>query len=375
MIWMRRLLTTAVIGVSVIAGSSALPVETARAESNGGVRVMPLGDSITDGFNIPGGYRTELWKKLVAGGYTIDFVGSQSNGPADLKDHDHQGHSGWTIDQISNNVVGWLRATNPRTVLLHIGTNDMSSSAAGAPSRLSSLIDRITSTVPDADVFVATIIPFPFNESAVRTFNAAIPGIVQTKVQAGRHVHLVDMYQALTTADLADNVHPNATGYRKMAETWFRALQSVPGSIGGTGPTPTVTPTATPTVTPTATPTVTPTATPTVTPTATPTVTPTAQGCTARYSVVSQWQGGFQADVTVTAGSSPITGWTVAWTYDDGQAVTSSWNASVTSNGARVTARNAGHNGGVAAGRTTSFGITGSWNGANSVPSVSCTAS
>jgi hypothetical protein len=41
------------------------------------VRVMPLGDSITDGFNVPGGYRVDLWQKLVAGGRTVDFVGSQ----------------------------------------------------------------------------------------------------------------------------------------------------------------------------------------------------------------------------------------------------------------------------------------------------------
>lgn len=32
---------------------------------------MPLGDSITDGFNVP---RVELWQSLVTGGRTIDFV-------------------------------------------------------------------------------------------------------------------------------------------------------------------------------------------------------------------------------------------------------------------------------------------------------------
>ncbi|MEU8385436.1 hypothetical protein AB0C32_40560, partial [Streptosporangium sp. NPDC048865] len=31
----------------------------------GGVRVMPLGDSITDGFNVPGGYRVDLWQRMV----------------------------------------------------------------------------------------------------------------------------------------------------------------------------------------------------------------------------------------------------------------------------------------------------------------------
>ena len=37
--------------------------------------------------------------------------------------------------------------------------------------------------------------------------------------------HLVDMHSALTTADLADGVHPNAGGYDKMAARWYAALQ------------------------------------------------------------------------------------------------------------------------------------------------------
>jgi len=68
-----------------------------------------------------------------------------------------------------------------------------------------------------------------------RTFNAAIPGIVLSKVNAGKHVHVVNMAAALTTADLIDGIHPNATGYDKMASTWFAALQSVRGSIGNPG--------------------------------------------------------------------------------------------------------------------------------------------
>ena len=55
------------------------------------------------------------------------------NGPANLGDHDHEGHSGWRIDQIDANVVDWLRTTTPRTVLLHIGTNDMLQNYTPAP--------------------------------------------------------------------------------------------------------------------------------------------------------------------------------------------------------------------------------------------------
>ncbi|MEQ0564504.1 ricin-type beta-trefoil lectin domain protein [Amycolatopsis sp. NEAU-NG30] len=211
----------------------------AAADSNGGTRVMPLGDSITDGTQVPGGYRIGLWQRATAGGYRIDFVGSQSNGPASLGDHDHEGHPGWRIDQIDANIVSWLRATTPHTVLLHIGTNDILQNydVARAPDRLSGLVDKITATAPDAEVFVATIIPITDSgrESAARTFNAAVPGIVQRNQNAGKHVHLVDMHAALTTADLIDGVHPTAGGYDKMAATWFAALQTIPGSLGTPG--------------------------------------------------------------------------------------------------------------------------------------------
>jgi mannan endo-1,4-beta-mannosidase len=77
----------------------------------------------------------------------------------------------------------------------------------------------------------------------------------------------------------------------------------------------------------------------------------------------------------VTAGSAAISGWTVTWTFANGQTVTQAWNATVTSSGSTVTARNVSYNGTLAAGATTTFGFLGSWTGTNSVPAVSCTAS
>jgi lysophospholipase L1-like esterase len=236
--WVHRL---AVAVVAVVAGATAYSAP-ATAESNGGVRVMPLGDSITEGTQVPGGYRIGLWQRFGAGGYRVDFVGSQFNGPASLGDHDHEGHPGWRIDQIDASVVAWLRNTTPHTVLLHIGTNDIlqNHDVAGAPARLSTLVDHVTATVPTAEVFVATIIPLADSgqEASVRGFNATIPGIVQSKVDAGKHVHLVDMHAALTTADLIDGIHPTAAGYDKMAAAWLAALRSVPGSIGDPGGSP-----------------------------------------------------------------------------------------------------------------------------------------
>jgi lysophospholipase L1-like esterase len=230
--WNLKRLGAAGLGLALAAGLTIAGATPALAESNGGVRIMPLGDSITDGYNVPGGYRIGLWQREANAGRAVDFVGSGFNGPAELGDHDHEGHSGWRIDQLDANIVGWLQATNPRTVLLHIGTNDIGQNydVANAPARLSTLIDHIRTLEPNVELFVAQIIPVSDanNEAKTQTFNAALPGIV---AQKGPMTHLVDMHSAITTADLADGVHPNAAGYDKMAARWFSALQSVPASL------------------------------------------------------------------------------------------------------------------------------------------------
>jgi len=235
----RRWVLGAVLAAGLTLAGTLTQTAASAAESNGGVRVMPLGDSITEGTQVPGGYRIGLWQRLSGAGYRVDLVGTQFNGPAALGDHDHEGHPGWRIDQIDANITGWLGSTTPRTVLLHIGTNDIlqNYNVSSAPSRLSTLVDHITAAAPAADVFVATIIPLASagQEAAARTFNAALPGIVQSKVNSGKRVHLVDMHAALTTGDLIDGIHPTAGGYDKMAATWYAALRSVPGTIGEAG--------------------------------------------------------------------------------------------------------------------------------------------
>jgi chitin-binding protein len=130
---------------------------------------------------------------------------------------------------------------------------------------------------------------------------------------------------------------------------------------------------------PTSSPSPTPTQSPSASPTSSPSASPTPSGggtgaCSASYSVTNQWAGGFQAEVRVTAGSAAINGWTVSWTFANGQQVSQVWNATVSSSGATVTARNVSYNGSLGAGASTSFGFIGSWNGTNSVPTPTCTA-
>jgi lysophospholipase L1-like esterase len=210
------------VGIALLA-LAATPAAAA------GVRIMPLGDSITDGANVPGGYRIALWARLSRDGAAVDFVGSRQNGPATLGDRDHEGHSGWRIDDLAEAVESWLAQHRPEIVLLMIGTNDVlqEQEVAAAPARLGALLDRITAALPRARVLVATLPPLgkPAWQTQVDAFNRALPAIVQGRARAGKRVQLVDVARGMTAADLADGVHPNDGGYAKLAAAWYAALR------------------------------------------------------------------------------------------------------------------------------------------------------
>ncbi|WP_037914730.1 GH12 family glycosyl hydrolase domain-containing protein [Actinacidiphila yeochonensis] len=101
---------------------------------------------------------------------------------------------------------------------------------------------------------------------------------------------------------------------------------------------------------------------------------PAGAGCTASYTVSSDWGAGYTANVTVTAGSSAVHGWKVGWTYGGSQHITSAWNATVTQSGTAVSASSLDWNGSLGAGTSTSFGFQGTGSGGG-VPTPTCTAS
>jgi lysophospholipase L1-like esterase len=245
--WVAALATLlgpgAALPASAAAGTES-PPSAVRAAAPTALRLMPLGDSITWGVGSSSGngYRGFLWNQLAAEGHAPDFVGSGRNGT--MSDPDNEGHSGWRIDQITGIADSVLARYRPNVVTLEIGTNDLNGNyqIPTAPDRLRALIDRITGAAPDATVLVGTvIISTSGTEEANRpAFNARIPGIVQAAQAAGKHVRLVDM-SALTRADLADALHPNDTGYRKMADAFNAGIQAAdaagwikpPASAGG----------------------------------------------------------------------------------------------------------------------------------------------
>lgn len=99
---------------------------------------------------------------------------------------------------------------------------------------------------------------------------------------------------------------------------------------------------------------------------------PTPTGaCQVTYKITSQWSGGFQADVQLTnTGTSPWNGWSLAWTFTDGQKLTQVWNAEAAQSGPTVTAKNVAWNANVAAGSSVSFGFTANRSGTNAKPAA-----
>jgi endoglucanase len=101
---------------------------------------------------------------------------------------------------------------------------------------------------------------------------------------------------------------------------------------------------------------------------------PPTGACSATYAITNSWPGGFGATVTVRAGNAAINGWTVRWTYANGQTISQLWQGALTASGSSITVRNLDYNGSLAANATTTFGFNASWNGANPVPTLTCTS-
>src|SRR4029079_16469858 len=211
-------------------------------------KVLPFGDSITYGVNDEGngGYRGPLFARPVAGGRKITFTGSLSNGPNTVSGQTfpkkNEGHSGWGISEVtpySNGNAGIATLIpspafssgsggTPNIILLHIGTNDSCSfPATQMINDLKGLLDKVITNAPNALVVVAQIIPLGYGTNdVIKAYNQAIPGVVQERAAAGKHIVLVDMFTGFTTSTMlgSDSIHPNTTGYKFMADHFYAAI-------------------------------------------------------------------------------------------------------------------------------------------------------
>lgn len=217
------------------------------------VRVMPVGDSITRGFNppseaqTPGGYRALLWESVVIenGGW-FDFVGDQTTNPfydipnnsyplLELHDPDHRGINSITASTQAAELPGVLAANPTDVALVYIGTNDVVfdfESAAQTVADIGNVLNALEAANPNVEIFLAELTPRlndgtpPFVgsfQATIDQINAALPQLVADAQAAGIDVTLVDT-GAITTADLSDTVHLTPQGTQTLAGIWDAAL-------------------------------------------------------------------------------------------------------------------------------------------------------
>lgn len=225
-----------------------------KAHAASVIKIMPLGDSITGS---PGCWRAVLWNNLQNTGYTnINFVGTLNNSTACgvAFDGDNEGHGGYLATNIANQnlLPGWLSATNPDIVMMHLGTNDVWNNIAPTTilAAFSTLVNQMRANNSHMRILVAQITPMnPSGCSAcaqrVINFNAAIPGWASSKSTSQSPIVVVDQWTGYNdSTDTIDGVHPNSSGNNKIASKWYPPLTNQINSInsGGGNPTPTPTP-------------------------------------------------------------------------------------------------------------------------------------
>ena len=247
----RASVATAVLALGLLLVPS---VPAAAAEP---IKIMPLGDSITEAYDVWEGneetkpsYRSPLWDLLQTGGHTnVDFVGSRwgvfdSSDPPDgfvdpggTFDKDHEGHVGWLADEIllgrqgstQGDIALWASTHVPDIVLLHLGTNDVFNlqPSAETADELEQIIGVLRTYNPNVAVLVARVIPltgqFAWLNPAIDALNTEIDLLASLDTPEAR-VIIVDHNTGFDPSWLPDDVHPDLDGQAFIAQQWFDAM-------------------------------------------------------------------------------------------------------------------------------------------------------
>lgn len=227
----------------VIEGKNFLSGGDVEVNGDRTYRIMPLGDSITQGHHgssDEAGYRSDLAELLAFHGIDFNFVGTKRTGRGDF-DRQHEGHSGWEVDEMLAEIERYLRLENPEIILLHLGTNDISheqdpDSIIVEMEALPDVIHRYDSSI---EVIVASLIPRTDHRNDETTeFNRLLSALYQTKKDAGYALHYAAMNETFKaqphwqTELMSDPAHPNDPGYNLMARVWLDAILALVADPG-----------------------------------------------------------------------------------------------------------------------------------------------
>lgn len=219
------------------------------------LKVLAIGDSITDDSVTNGAWRAYLQKLLVTNGYAFTNLGRWASTPvgAFTQVH-HEGMDGQVIAApgVSGPTHGYPAASNyalltvadaltnanPDLVLIDLGVNDMGRGRNPyfvATNDLSALLNLIFGKLPSAHIIVSkptsitfsTILSPPYDTyfSNMYTFCDGVQAVATARRAQGENVFVADLFSAAHAPSMlnSDGTHPNATGLSAIAsEMMFR---------------------------------------------------------------------------------------------------------------------------------------------------------
>lgn len=195
-------------------------------------RIMPVGDSITEGGSSFSNWRFQLWERLYTAGYLVEYVGSR-NSPSRIGDLRHEGHGGKNAEFLARTVPANFRRNPADIVLLHVGHNDFADQkpVPRIVRHIETMIAAFRATNPEVVVLLAQPIPsgkLP-KYSYLPELHEALAQLAEQLDRPASRVVIVPQQQGFdpATDTVADRVHPNDAGAAKMTARWFEALVRV----------------------------------------------------------------------------------------------------------------------------------------------------
>lgn len=207
-------------------------------------KILPLGASRVEGAR-PAfeSYRYELWKRLIDGGYSFDYLGStfdESSYPnyaGQSFDKDHSGYGGFTSGQILSNLPSWLDTSGvPDIVLLSSpGGNDalLNLSYNDAVSNINAIIDLLQERNPNVTIIIEQLAPgmtsimTPTLTNYMQQMQQEIVTIANMQSTSNSRVISVDMFTGFNDSLLADDVHYNQAGAAFIAQRYYTILETI----------------------------------------------------------------------------------------------------------------------------------------------------
>jgi len=195
-------------------------------------KIMPVGDSITEGGKSFSNWRHQLWQKLTTAGYFVEYVGSRkSESPAGPLFH--EGYSGKNAEFLAT-VIGKSFKKHPADiVLIHAGHNHAidEKPVPGILASTEKIISDVRGVNPKVIVLLALVTPsgkLP-KYSYIPDLNKELATLASRLNHPDQPVIIVDHASgfdpAMDTVD--DKVHPNEKGADKIAHCWYQAIIKV----------------------------------------------------------------------------------------------------------------------------------------------------